>query len=187
MPDHQTFSVLATLVDHPGLFTVFSIVIVVCVFMAISLPRVLKYLSIRADNIKDVMSKLDTMMQHIDDLSKRLTYVEEHVVLNTSNTNDATTMLKQIIREGRERDLRIAALTLNSNDMPNWDRMDAALEYFHLGGNHNAETTVVDVIVHTPDGVNMWNDKVAKFKRQLPEEPMEYITSCLKSIRKQIA
>lgn len=180
--DHQTFSVLAEFKDHPGMFTVLCIVIVLCVFMTVSLPRVLKFmLAKNGSRIQDD--------QHMSVVLARLDALDSYLNLSTSKLNDMQTELQVMLAESRSRDMRIAAMTLNGKDMPLWDRMDAALVYFANGGNHNAEVTIVDAIMSAPDAQHMaqlWFDKVANFKRQLPKEPLDYIHDSLKAVYKKL-
>lgn len=176
------FSILAEFKDHPGMFTVLCVVIVVCVFMTITLPKILKFLGSRQTSINVIDQKLNHMLTRIE-------YVEKHTTANTSNGNDMKTELGILIHESRERDMRIAVLTLYNERLPLWDRMDAALTYFALGGNHNAEMYVAEMIMKEPDpkrSVQLWFDTVAKFTRKVPDQPMEYIQSCLNNIQRKV-
>lgn len=101
-----------------------------------------------------------------------------------------TLVIRYMLRSAnKKRDLRIASLILNSSYMHLWDRMDAALDYFALGGNHNCESTVVTMIMqasNSKEAVKMWYDKVSKFKRQLPKEPIVFIDNSLAAIKQQL-
>lgn len=178
-----TFNILAEFKDHPGMFTILCCVIIICVFMTVSLPRVLKYMTLRGVSSKEITQKLD----HI---TARIEYLEKHTTAHTSNEQDIKTELSIMIKESRDRDMRIAVLTLYNNNLPIWDRIDAALVYFSLGGNHNAEDHVVSMIMASADpqgAVRMWYDSVQKFTRKLPEAPLEIISNNLKIIRGKLA
>lgn len=177
---------LTELRSHPYLFTLVCLVVVLCLFLTFTLPKILSFW-IKHDNL--TVKSVNEVLERIKHVESKLEYIEKHAVAGTSDNNDIKTELSIMIHEARDRDMRIAVLTMYNDKLPLWDRIDASLLYFSLGGNHNAEERVVSMIMAEKDiqsAIRLWFDMVSKFTRTLPDKPLKFIEVSLSSIERKV-
>lgn len=172
-------SILQHLTHSPILFAIGSLVVIIVVFLSVSLPKILHYLSSGAGKHKALVDQLCSIQTSLDLGSSRMTNIERWMSEMQVQVGALQLQVDQIHKYEQEARRKLALLIFGDDHVPIWERLDAGLEYLSLGGNHNFETRVADLVMQTNGGCKAWYDRVQKFDKGLPKDIIDYINSAV--------